>query len=125
MKSEGNVKAELLTALAPLEALGRIKVIRQQSGTLKGGRIKLGKKGTPDVQVLLPNGRSMFLELKKPDGKKGRRASGDATRIAQEAWHASALKLGHVVHIFDNATDAVHAVIAALPSPAEKEKATL
>jgi hypothetical protein len=131
VSSEGDIKAVVLKRLAALEALGKCIVIRQQSGSRGGGRMRLAKSGTPDLQVLVGNGRSVWLELKKPGTKLGKTSSNPKTIAAQNAWHLAAEKLKHNVWVVDSVDDAMFAVNDAieaamgLPSPAEKEKATL
>lgn len=123
-KLEGDVKAELLAALAPLEALGRIIVIRQQAGTRSGGRMRLGKPGTPDLQVLVAGGRTLFIELKRSGNKSGKKSSNPKTIAAQAAWRERAAKLGHDVQVCDDAAHAKALVIAALMGvPGSTERA--
>lgn len=107
---EGDLKAAVLRALAPLEAARRCKVLRMQSGTRSGGRMRLCAPGTPDLLVLLRDGDVVWMELKRPGISKARSAQGK-TRIAQEAWRADAERLGHRVHIVTSVQDALSLVL--------------
>lgn len=110
-KLEADLKTSVLAALKPLEAAGRCKVLRQQSGTARGGKIRLGTPGTPDLLVLLRGGACVWLELKRPDISNARRAQGK-TRIAQAQWRADAEKLEHRVVIVTSVQDAITAVMS-------------
>lgn len=62
--------------------------------TGKGGlclKIMLaGMTGFPDRACLMPGGKIVFVELKKPDGKLSKR---------QELWHANLRSLGFRVEV--------------------------
>jgi hypothetical protein len=95
MRPSVGAEAELQTAL--LQALDRIPdivVIRQNSGRVRvrGGFMRLAPAGTPDVQVLLPAGRVLWIEL-KPDKPH----HNPKTIAAQKAWRERADRMGHVV----------------------------
>jgi hypothetical protein len=47
-------------------------------------------KGMPDRLVMLPNGRTSIVELKKDTG---------TVEPAQAVWHRKAERLGHHVHV--------------------------
>ena len=59
--------------------------------------------GTPDLQVLLPYGRSAWLEVKTPKGRVSK---------VQAQWHARARALDHHVFVVRSVEDAVDAVRA-------------
>jgi len=81
--------------------------IRQNSG--KRGRVRFGEKGLPDIQVLLPNERTLWIEVKRPGGKG--RVSDD-----QERWHAMAHALRHTVIVVESVQPAIDAVRGAVRS---------
>ena len=56
-----------------------------------------GRRSVPDRLVTMPNGRIIFVELKRPGGK--------ATE-AQERDHAKRRELGCDVRVIDNMEDA-------------------
>ncbi len=59
------------TIMAFLKTRGAI-VLRLNSGKIKTDRgiwISLCEEGTPDVQALLPNGKTLFVETKSARGK--------------------------------------------------------
>lgn len=91
MAAERDLQTALLQAL---ERIPDIVVIRQNSGRVKvrGGYVLLAPAGTPDLQVLLPAGRTIWIEL-KPD-KPHHNAK---TIAAQKAWRERAARMGHVV----------------------------
>jgi hypothetical protein len=57
-----------------------------------------GNRGWPDRLALVPPGRAIFVELKRPGGKP---------RPLQEYVHAQIKKLGFEVVVIDNAVVAV------------------
>lgn len=70
------------------------------------GRIIRGcEPGTPDVEVMLPGERVIYLECKTATGRLS---------PAQRAWHAMAARLGHTVVVVRTIPEAVAAVRAAL-----------
>lgn len=50
-------------------------------------------RGWPDRLVLLPNGRILWVELKRPGGK---------TTPLQDKTHKEMLEHGHMVHVIDS-----------------------
>ena len=48
--------------------LRNIFVWRNNSGALKGGRLRFGLKGSSDILGLLPNGRFLAVECKREKG---------------------------------------------------------
>ena len=56
-----------------------------------------GRRSVPDRLVTMPNGRIIFVELKRPGGK---------TTEAQERDHAKRRELGCDVRVIDNMEDA-------------------
>lgn len=113
MKRIRRTEAQLKSAtLAALRNIASIHVLRLQAGVMpiaagKHARrvIKLGEPGTPDLLVLLPFGRALWLELKTETGK---------VSVVQRAWHARALKLGHRTHVCRSVDEAVMRVKDAL-----------
>jgi hypothetical protein len=86
-----------------IEALG-YEVIRIQSGTRSGGRMRLARAGTSDRLVMLSGMRVLWLEVKTTEGKE---------RESQKAFRARAEKRGHVVAVVKSVGEAVAAVKAA------------
>jgi hypothetical protein len=81
--------------------------IRVQSGRLQGGRIHCAPAGTPDWLVLLPHGRSVWLEVKDPESDKKNRTS--KTADDQAAWKARAARIGHLVFKVTTPSEAIAA----------------
>jgi hypothetical protein len=104
---EGDLKSAVLNALKPLEAMGRCKVLRHNAG--RRGGITLGAKGTPDIQVLVRGGKSVWLEVKRPGNWK--RSTNPKTVAAQAKWREDAAKLEHSVHIVQSVQDAIAVVL--------------
>lgn len=77
--------------VARWEARGGI-VTRVQSGRVpvRGGWMHLANAGTPDQLVMCPNGVSFWGETKTPVGKLS---------SEQKLWHARAARLGHLVFV--------------------------
>lgn len=103
--SEGDVKKATLAALA---AIPHVKALRLNSGNR--GRFRGCPAGTPDILVLLPGGRCIWLELKRE--KRKANESNPATVEAQAKWHEAALALGHAVLRTRDAQEAAEFVIA-------------
>ena len=75
-------------------------------GSGKAARAIRGvEPGTPDVLVMLRNGRVLWIELKTSTGKLS---------DAQTAWHARARSMGHDVLVARSVQDAVDAVREAI-----------
>ncbi len=106
-KTEGDLKAAVLDALKSLEVMGRIKVLRHNAG--RRGGVTLGAKGTPDIQVLLRGGKTVWLEVKRPGNWK--RSTNPKTVAAQAKWKAEAAALEHTVVIVQSVQDAITAVL--------------
>lgn len=68
MTEETDIKAAIIKTM---ESLGLI-VIRVQSGRVKGGRMHLAAKGTPDIICAMPGGRILFVEVKTSTGTQSR-----------------------------------------------------
>jgi len=94
---------------AVIATLGRLRcrVMRLNSGS-KSYRIRGCEAGTPDLLVLVPNGRCVWLELKQP----GRERAKGKTADAQTAWRKMASGLGHAVHVVTTVQGAANAVMA-------------
>jgi hypothetical protein len=83
-----------VACIAALERIPDIMLIRQNSGRVKvrGGYMRLAPGGTPDLQVLLPAGETLFIEL-KPD-----KPHSDKRVIErQRAWRERVTRMGHTV----------------------------
>lgn len=100
LATESDLKRAVLAVLARIP---RIHVLRMNAGRLKG-RV-LGEEGTPDVLVMLPGGKALWIELKTEKGK---------LRPAQEQWHGMARGLEHPVHVVREPQDAINIVREAL-----------
>jgi hypothetical protein len=97
-------ETELSRSIAKaIESLG-YEVVRIQSGTRSGGRMRLAKAGTSDRLVMLHDMRVLWLEVKTAEGKE---------RESQKKFRARAEKLGHVVRIVKSVGEAIEAVRAA------------
>lgn len=76
--------------------------------------IKLAKvRGWPDRLFLIPGGKPLFIEFKRPGAKP---------RKFQSHIHAILRRLGYKVEIHDDATQAVEAVRRALEATRVPEK---
>jgi hypothetical protein len=95
--------ANALAAVAPQARIVRIRSIGTRFAS--GHAVPGDERGVPDLLVLLPGGRSAWLE--------SRPARNGLTK-AQRDWHASARKLGHTVGVAWDAHSAVAAVRRAL-----------
>lgn len=106
-KRTGGEAALKRAVVAALQLIPNVHVMRMQAGVQRAsykGRervIKLGEPGTPDLLVLLPYGRVVWLELKAPGG---------LLRDTQVAWIEHAQKLGHHVVVCDHIAQAIAAV---------------
>jgi len=75
---KGGIQATILEYLETLEAMGKLLVIRNQTGALKAGRgheqryIKFGRKGSADILVWLPGGQGIMFEVKREGEKQTR-----------------------------------------------------
>lgn len=99
--SEAQLKRVVLGAL---EAVPGIRVLRLNSGAAKGGKFRGCPPGTPDILVMLPHSRCLWIELKTLKGK---------ARDTQDEWHAKAGELDHTVIVGRDAQVIVNAVINA------------
>ncbi len=97
---EGKLKADVLDAL---KHVGGVHAMRRNAGKMNilGRWIDLGEQGHPDVEVMLPNRRVVFLELKSPTGEETEN---------QKRWRESAEKLGHRVYLIRDVDSAVAVV---------------
>lgn len=59
-----------------------------------------GWSGVPDRIILLPGGRVLFAETKRPKGGE--------VRKLQEWWHKTLRRLGFTVWVIYNKTDILH-----------------
>lgn len=101
--SETDIQRQIVDAL---KAVGAYP-IRVQSGRVrvKRGYMHLAPAGTPDVLVLLPRGRCMWLEVKDAKG---------ALRVTQEAWRANVAQWGQIVATVRSPQEAVRAYLDAV-----------
>lgn len=89
----------------------------QTQGCLCKKLILYGEKGWPDRTVLLPDGRVVFIELKR------KRYISD-TSAQQRFWIAKLKSLGHSAYVVDTLEDAQEIVRAHLhttPVPANRD----
>lgn len=100
--SESDIQRQIVDAL---RAVGGYP-IRIQSGRVKVARgwMTLAPAGTPDVLVLLPRGRCLWLEVKDAKGR---------LRASQEAWRANVSRLGQLVATVRSPQEAVRAYLDA------------
>ncbi|TDX21645.1 VRR-NUC domain-containing protein [Modicisalibacter xianhensis] len=69
---------------------------------------RASERGFPDRSVFLPNGKTLFIEFKKP-------GLGDEALSPQQVRTIDDLRaLGHEVHVLDRADDAIDVFEAAL-----------
>lgn len=114
--TEAALKRAVISALR-LELRGRGKVLRMQSGKLllpnaNGTKRMLSacEPGTPDLLVVLPGGRTLWIELKTEAGR---------ITEAQHAWHDAAISLGHDVIVCRSVQYALQVVRGAMRGSAE------
>lgn len=86
------------------------RVVIPAEGTHKRRVIGGVEPGTPDLLVLLENGRCVFLELKGPRGR---------LEQSQVLWHARARALGHTVVVARTVGEAMAPVLEALDKPGQ------
>lgn len=70
---------------------GKCQILRLQSGLsfgAHGGKVALCPPGTPDLLLILPDGKSLFIEVKSERGK---------LTPSQKEMHATLELLGHRV----------------------------
>ena len=97
------------------ETLARLGVIvwRNQAGTMQGGRVHLAPKGTPDLIGVLPGGRFLGLEVKRP---------GQKPTEVQLQWQRDLIAKGAVCAVVTSVQEAVDVVrTAMLPAVIEYE----
>ena len=106
-------EADLVRAImAALNLMPGVHVLRLNAGVTligegKGRRAIRGvEAGTPDLLVMLRDGRVLWLEAKTPIGR---------VSPAQKQWHAQAAKLGHAVLVVRDVQQAIDAVREAKP----------
>jgi hypothetical protein len=98
--SEGQIQATIMQFLT----LAGLWHIRHNSGTFKveNRYIRAGVPGIPDLQVFLPGGRVMWVEVKSASGHMSQ---------AQRAFRGQAMEHGHV-HVVARSVDDVYAALA-------------
>lgn len=67
----------------------------------------VGSRGWPDRLFLIPGGKPLFIEFKRPGGK---------TRKLQDHTHQIMRNLGYEVEVHDNKEDAIEAIRQKLAS---------
>lgn len=84
-----------------IEALRLVGVTtwRSQSGRVKGGRMHLAPKGTPDLVGFTCQGQFVGIEVKTPTGKMS---------AEQEQWHESAKRRGCIALVARTPEEAVN-----------------
>ncbi len=100
-----------------LKQLPHIKLVRINSGvtiinrgTPQARAIHNAEAGTPDLLVVLPNARTVWMETKTVEG---------AVTDKQQAYHQWLRRSGHSVHVVRSVTQALRIVSEALkPKPA-------
>lgn len=98
--SESQVQKDILAAIRA--ARPRVEPMRLNSGTAKGGKIRLAPDGTPDILcVLPPRGRSGWLEVKTSSGK---------LRPSQQKWRDRFLRTGTGYAVVRSVREALEAV---------------
>jgi hypothetical protein len=102
VSAENDLKSAVLTAL---RRIPRVHAMRRNAGRTRRG-IVLGEPGTPDIEVMLPRKRVLWIELKRPDGK-------GKIRDTQTDWHQRAAQLEHEVIVCESVQDAINAVVRA------------
>ncbi len=109
---EAAIQRAIVDLLRPLERMGRLSFLHVPNGGARGpgkeAAIMVGlgvRKGVPDVIIVLPAGRIVWLEVKALGG----RLSED-----QVAWRDRLRAMGHEWHLVDS-VDAAIAVIDTLP----------
>ena len=86
-----------------------LRVIPAQEGH-KRRVIRIGEPGTPDIIIMLPGARVLWLETKSLDG---------TARHSQRAWHAMAKSIGQDVRVVRTMPEAITAIKEALRSAKE------
>ena len=88
MKESGIVSA-IMSYLQYLENQNKLVYQRNNSGafaTARGGFYHVGKKGSPDFYIFLPNGRTIHLEVKNEKGRQS---------VGQLEFELKIKQLGH------------------------------
>ena len=75
-----------------------VELIKEHGGRCLKLKLASGR-GFPDRTILLPGGRIIFVELKKPGGVVSRH---------QRDWHGVLRLLGFKVYVIDSIEDAEH-----------------
>ena len=115
-QTEAQLKVAVIAALKSL--FPKLHVRRENAGKMPIGKgrgrrfIDVGEAGTPDLMVMLPRARVVWLELKTKVGKMS---------PSQVAWHDMADKLEHEVYVVRTVDEAVMVVRAALEDAVEPE----
>jgi hypothetical protein len=100
-KGETKLQAAIVDAIELRFPRAKVRRLNSGSARVKRGYLHLCPKGTPDLEVLLPGGRSVHLETKLGDGE----ASAE-----QLAWANWANNNGHAHAFVWNVDDALAAV---------------
>lgn len=86
---EKDIQRQIEDWLKYQENQGKLVYVRQNTGALptaKGGFIRFGKVGGPDLMIYLPDGKCLHLEVKNESGKMS---------DGQKLYKARIEKLGH------------------------------
>lgn len=91
-------EADIQRACLEVLRLRGVWAWRTNSGAVKVGKrlIRLAPPGTPDILALLPGGRLLGVEVKRPGGK---------LRPTQEAWADAARMAGAAFLVVRDAAD--------------------
>lgn len=98
-----------------LELAGLAWLERVQSGNVRvrGGRMHLARKGTPDLLGYARDGRCVGLEVKAPNGKR---------RPGQKEWIERALARGVIAGFVESPAEAVNLVASEIARAAFARK---
>jgi len=104
MTPEGKVLKETFAELAKIPG---VIPLRLNAGLIvwKGRVFHGAPKGTPDILVMLPHERCIWLEAKSEKGQ---------LTEEQVKWHDRARRIDHTVVVIRSAEEAVQAVMEAL-----------
>jgi len=106
-------EAVLLRAtMQTLQLLPGVHPMRRNSGKRRSRSPNGCETGTPDVEVMLPNMRVVWLELKVGKGKPS---------PEQIEWHQMAEDYGHRVYVCRSVDDAVSAVREAMAAGEDED----
>ncbi len=102
MTEESDLLREVMRVLATMRD---VHPMRRNAGKRRSRSPNGCEPGTPDIEVMLPGGRVVWLELKTAEGNPS---------DVQTEWHAMARSMGHTVHVVRSVEEAVGAVVDAL-----------